>query len=671
MSINDILQNLILTSSAEFIEDISSHLLNGSFSGKGFEKINDLFATTHNNQSKRNDADFEYFYDKVAFVDFCNFNNMKPNKLTSKYYLAASYNQNTHEFSYDSRKFYKPSTTPLKTILILNVKGKDIYKVLNALYTKFKDAGVDNCITIPSFNRFEEGITDSIRIYINDSDIERVVSLIGELPLPIINLMDRPSILYPRVNDYIGYDSLISSNDNTEIRKSSIICDSISKALFKTVSYFVDQNGNESIENGAETILDFRNKSLEDESTLLENNLRILQRVVTIDPSNKEIFINNLKEELLGNTLTKSAYFTLKDHEAFNLLFGKLDDESILIGSGEFEMPVEPPKLEVEASTDLLVPSEQSNDLMVSESTPDDLMIRQDYPADLLVQDTENLENTATSVLSQDNMAESFSQRAESTEAYLDSLLASVTSPQGAETPEESEEEQILQDNLHVYEESPQVGDNFVVSSNPAETTVLPADELPETQEVPSSNDLVRPEDMTDEQRNFVNNTLEELGTANSKIADILDKLSSFGDLSEETIQEVPSDSLSTEEASSLADNSLDQQIAYERALKYKDLIPTLSILNTKVKGTDFTLLDYFDQQDLLSRVKPDAFYSVASDKVYTGAELVEECVIRYVDMFGNVPLGKIFEEYDVQPFLLMKKEDKPKGFRGLFRRKK
>ena len=689
MRINEIIKNIIATSSDEYIEEISNYLFDGNFNGKEIEDIRDLFATSHSNQSKRDDEDFKYFYDKVAYVDFCKFNNMAHNKLAAKKYLASSFNSQTREFSYSSNMFYKEGNTPLNTILVLNVKGKDIYKVLTAIYTSLRDNGVDNCITIPSFNRFEEGLTDSIRISINVSDMERVVGLIGDLPLSIVNLIDKPSMLYPRVNDYIGYDALISLNNYTEVRKSFLVSKLISDALYNTTIHFLSHNGNELIENGGETIVDYRKKTFTNNESLIAVDLRILQRMITVNPSNKSIFINNLKEILLGKTMTKSAYITQEDFAMLSEIYGKLDDNSILLNNEILEISIEPPTVEVEGeptlnstpmvapANELLVQEEQSKELLVQEEQSKELLVQEDNSKDLLVQEDNSKELMVTETTKDSNI-----NRKGSEEEYLDSLLASV-----AEKSQESNsvEETIVESasvaiedphhekNVHFYEAAVNVGDNFVVSSNPAES-YHPKDM---SQGVTQENELVRPEDMTDEQKKLVIDTFAELPTEDTRFLEYFDSvinklpeadISESSDINEKKLKE---DTLNTQNNQNISSNTLDELTTYERALKYKDLVSSISILNTKVKGTDFTLLDYFDQQQLLTRIKPNAKYITFTDEVYTGIGIVEKCIIKYVSNYGNVPLDKIIEEYGIQELEQTVKQDISKGLKGLFKRKR
>lgn len=729
MRINEIRKSIIQSSSKEYIDEMTEYLCNGNFANKGIVDVEDLFAYSYNNKSKRDEEDFKYFYDKVAYIDFCKFNNMGHNALAAKKYLAAAFNPKTREFSYNSNKFYKEGNTNLDTILVLNVKGKEIYKVLTSIYTCLRDNGIDNCITIPSFNRFEEGLTDSIRISINAADMERVINLINDLPLPIINLIDKPNILYPRVNDYIGYDRYFSQFDGVDARVSRILCGEISYALFSTTIDYINNDGNEKIENGEETILEYRKKCLAEDKPLVECDLRILQRMISIDPSNKDLFKKNLRDALLGTTKTKSAYINKETNELFDDIYGRLDDESILYDES-LEFNVEAPVVEVEdlvkaaaemeeefnkgtdivaaADNDLLVTEEQPKDLLVTEEQPKDLLVTEEQSKDLLVQEEQSKElmvaeeqqdllvqEPKEEVKKEESLYESFMNRSGSSEEYLNSLLANAMS--GAKAPEEQgtvskeetvqeeeigtegsseeiqvssavEEQEVAKEDVHFYDDAANVGEAFVVESAPAEEIVQG-----KTQEEQGS-ELVRPEDMTEEQKKLVRDTFAELPQEDSRflnyLDDVLSKLPDTG-LNIESISEQAEETLDPMEVQSLSSNALDQQMTYERALKYKDLVRSINVLNTKVRGTDFTLLDYFDQQQLLTRIKPNGRYMIITDEVYSGLEVVEECVIKYVANHGNVPLDKIIEEWGIQELQQQEKQDKPKGLKGLFKRKR
>lgn len=725
MNIDEIRKSIISTSSNEFIEEISNYFFNGNFSNKGISDVRNIFAYSHNNQSERNEDDFKHFYDKVAYVDFCNFNNMGRTAFAAKKYLAAAFNPKTHEFSYDSNKFYKEGNNSFDTLLILNVKGEEIYKVLSSLYTCLRDNGIDNCITIPSYNRFKEGLTDSIRISINVADMERVVKLISDLPLPIINLIDKPSMLYPRVNDYIGYDAILKVGDR-DIRASYLVCQSISKALYNTVMDFLDRDGKETIENDAETIQSYRKKCLDKGESLVECDLRILQRMIAIDPTNRNVFIKNLKDSLLGSSMTKSAYISKEINDLFDEIYGKLDDESILFNA-ELEFDVETPSVEVAenvtlnqvpmvaSSSDLLVPEEQQTDLLVPEEQQTDLMVQQEQQTDLLVQEETPKDLLVTDqpadAKPEETLYQSFMNRTGSSEAYLDSLLASmngenekVEETAKSEPVEEhvqadtSLEEEVVQvdgvqegpqvsvataenekplseEDVHFYETAPSVGENFVLSSTEAEATKV--EEVQEVAPATENTDLVRPEDMTEEQKKLISDTFSELPTEDTRLFDYLDGiLNKFPEseaIEESKDQEDTLDesTLNAMEVESLSSNPLDEHLTYERALKYKDLVSSISILNTKVRGTDFTLLDYFDQQQLLSKINPNSSYLTFTDEVYTGLEVVENCVIKYVANYGNVPLDKIMEEYGIQELMQKEKTEKRRGLKDLFRKKR
>lgn len=718
MRINEIRKSIIQSSSAEYIDEITEYLCNGNFANKGIKEVEDLFAYSYNNKSKRDEEDFKYFYDKVAYIDFCKFNNMGHNALAAKKYLAAAFNPKTREFSYNSNKFYKEGNTNLDTILVLNVKGKEIYKVLTSIYTCLRDNGIDNCITIPSFNRFEEGLTDSIRISINAADMERVVNLINDLPLPIINLIDKPNILYPRVNDYIGYDRHFSQLDGVDARVSRILCGEISYALFSTTIDYINNDGNEKIENGEETILEYRKKCLAEDKPLVECDLRILQRMISIDPSNKDLFKKNLRDAILGNTKTKSAYINKETNELFDDIYGRLDDESILYNES-LEFNVAAPVVEVEdlvkaaaemeeefnkgtdivaaADNDLLVTEEQPKDLLVTEEQSKDLLVQEEQSKELMVAEEQQdllVQEPKEEVKKEESLYEAFMSRSGSSEEYLNSLLANAMG--GVKAPEEQgtiakeetvqeeigtegsseeiqassavEESEVAKEDVHFYEEAASVGTNFVVESTSAEEIAID-----KTQEEQGS-ELVRPEDMTEEQKKLVRDTFAEIPQEDSRflnyLDDVLSKLPDTG-LNIESISEQAEETLDPMEVQSLSSNALDQQMTYERALKYKDLVRSINVLNTKVRGTDFTLLDYFDQQQLLTRIKPNGRYMTFTDEVYSGLEVVEECVIKYVANYGNVPLDKIMEEYGIQELQQQEKQDKPKGLKGLFKRKR
>ena len=718
MRINEIRKSIIQSSSAEYVDEITEYLCNGNFANKGIKEVEDLFAYSYNNKSKRDEEDFKYFYDKVAYIDFCKFNNMGHNALAAKKYLAAAFNPKTREFSYNSNKFYKEGNTNLDTILVLNVKGKEIYKVLTSIYTCLRDNGIDNCITIPSFNRFEEGLTDSIRISINAADMERVVNLINDLPLPIINLIDKPNILYPRVNDYIGYDRHFSQFDGVDARVSRILCGEISYALFSTTIDYINNDGNEKIENGEETILEYRKKCLAEDKPLVECDLRILQRMISIDPSNKDLFKKNLRDAILGNTKTKSAYINKETNELFDDIYGRLDDESILYNES-LEFNVAAPVVEVEdlvkaaaeteeefnkgtdivvaADNDLLVTEEQPKDLLVTEEQSKDLLVQEEQSKELMVAEEQQdllVQEPKEEVKKEESLYEAFMSRSGSSEEYLNSLLANAMG--GVKAPEEQgtvakeetvqeeigtegsseeiqassavEESEVAKEDVHFYEEAASVGTNFVVESTSAEE--IAKDKTQEEQ----GSELVRPEDMTEEQKKLVRDTFAEIPQEDSRflnyLDDVLSKLPDTG-LNIESISEQAEETLDPVEVQSLSSNALDQQMTYERALKYKDLVRSINVLNTKVRGTDFTLLDYFDQQQLLTRIKPNGRYMTFTDEVYSGLEVVEECVIKYVANYGNVPLDKIMEEYGIQELQQQEKQDKPKGLKGLFKRKR
>ena len=59
---------------------------------------------------------------------------------------------------------------------------------------------------------------------------------------------------------------------------------------------FLENSPKETIENGvdAESILRYRERCLNENQSLIECDLRILQRMIAIDPANKNIFVKNL-----------------------------------------------------------------------------------------------------------------------------------------------------------------------------------------------------------------------------------------------------------------------------------------------------------------------------------------------------------------------------------------
>ncbi|MCH5167031.1 MAG: hypothetical protein J1F35_03975 [Erysipelotrichales bacterium] len=80
---------------------------------------------------------------------------------------------------------------------------------------------------------------------------------------------------------------------------------------------------------------------------------------------------------------------------------------------------------------------------------------------------------------------------------------------------------------------------------------------------------------------------------------------------------------------------------------KYKGFVSNLDVLDRKVKGEDFTILDYFEKYNLLNYVQPDSEVLMHNQKKsISGSEFVSKYFIFYLINRGADDINEILESY-------------------------
>jgi hypothetical protein len=631
MIVSDLEKYNATFSSKEFSNEVVDYLTNKSFDN--VNTVYDLFKTNVANKKEGDKTNYCRFINEVIFPDYCNihaidYGNIKEiedqKDVCMGFQKCLNHNK---RIILDSGMLYDVVNDINNAEVILNVSGDNIISVLEPLYKSLKDNEFPCIIRTHYLKGFNKGYTDSIAISTSKEKVNELINIITYLSLPIVNLINKPSIIYANVNDYIGIDL---EEDNKKL--SEELCNAINDALTTTVDEIIKDNGNEFVEIDEQSLSTYINNA---DNKLLAN-IEILKYMINISSSYKNTFVDNLT---------------------------KLVDE---LTSEKIEVDVEQPDISYESEEldNPLMLTSDLTDLLVQDDTPKDLLVKEEVPTDLLVQE-ENKEDVLTpeeletvdvseeplveepssSSVENEKLEEEeltptekftneFINRTPSTEEYLDSLLAGVTK----------------------VDETPSI----------EEANVAPQIDITPLE---SNNDIlsgtVKVDEMTEEQKNAVTNAMQEVDKSGEVLASVLEELSNTNNNTE----------LNENEIQSLANNEIDSNLDYNRASKYSILVNDLNELSKNVPGTDFTLLDYFDEQQLLSHIDPNSKYKILSDEVFTGREFVNECIIRYVLANGNTTLDNIFKEYGVESLdnkeNLEEKNPKSKGLLGLFKRKK
>lgn len=779
---------------SSFIGEVVDFLISQTYIDPTIVSFNRLFEYSEENVKKPNQNDYKNFISKTIFKDYCNFFGISFKGLTpeGKDLKLKSVNANilrsinsSEGLAFNSCDFYSSvvSSEPQDQAFIINVGGENLFKVVDAVYKALKEQGVICTIRVPFLKNVSSGNTDNICVYVSPLQIENSITALETLKPDIIRLINKPSLMYARVNSYIGYDFY---NYEMQRSQSDLLLNALREGIHNAVAEIISIIPNELIEHQGETIAKFR----ENTSNELYADLKILSRTLSVDPSLKPVAVNHITEKIKEVNRCEYAFSAYEQEYKFNILnpnrkvdLGYFDEPIKIIASDEEKAKIDELTAKLYQSTESILslteeergalsevfvqPSESEEETIKSEEKPINI---EEEPIQLeetnqleepiQLEEADQLEETETvkeKVMSpQEAMLYEFQNRGASSENYLDNLLKGMqTSNEGNKSESESQPDgnlevtqvldtingavsiesenativsnpqkedgvlesadgaalldqknlapsQISEEAIELPRELPitspeieflgetkEIKDSLVYENsaesvakpipeyleeglNPPESTSGVKEDIAQPALTPDSMQGVVPvPDITPEQIEQINSTLNEVAQAGSEIEKaLLRMISSPADEEVEVpvVEENPkvADDLTGEEIATLVSNPIPRDVNDKEMKKYANLVPDLNILNTLVPGTDFTLFEYFEYNFLTNVIKANKRYHKGIE-ILTGAEVVNNYIIPRIIENGNVPLTQILRDEEISYY----KDEKDKsGLFGMFKRK-
>lgn len=134
----------------------------------------------------------------------------------------------------------------------------------------------------------------------------------------------------------------------------------------------------------------------------------------------------------------------------------------------------------------------------------------------------------------------------------------------------------------------------------------------------------------------------------------------------------IAQDELSDEDVQSILSNeeTMERNNKPERidvALKYKDVFPSLDILNQKITydSQEMTILDYLEMNDVLNKIAIDKTYVDLEGVKLLGSEFIRERIVPYAKEVENTSVDEIINIYGLKE---VKKKEKGRFLGKLFK---
>lgn len=468
MELFDFRKKVLKYGDESFLSEVIDFLVYQDEFDPNIESLIELFGYDNNNISPINREDYNSFVNKQIVRDYFNaygisFKNLTPKEKTLK---LKSINDNfsrsieaSDGLAFHSCNLYKPSADTFEdTCFVLNVAGSNLFKVATVVYQVLKENNISCTLRIPFVKDASIGSTSSVRINVFHENIVDTVSVLESLPNDVIKLISEPSLMYARVNSYIGYDFYKPSSGEMQ---SFAFLTALSEGIHDAATEMINLDPNALIDFLGDDVVSFREYT----KNKLYADLRILSRSISVDPALKDVamkhFTKKIKllnrcEYVFADFELETLYNTIDPYHKIDLNYfidesqlaielqqtseaGIVKDETVI----QEEYFVNPPKIELSSlPSDILNKDSyegdgqsESNDVTAVDSNQaaeqeEILQVVSDNSqgsSEQIIGDRVNFVESETGLRTES--INSFQNRKPSSEEYLDQLLKSVQAP--------------------------------------------------------------------------------------------------------------------------------------------------------------------------------------------------------------------------------------------------
>lgn len=725
MDINQFRNNVRIAITDEFINGLLDKYVNSNVKFlTDKQSIRDLFKFDPSSKGLVNESDFIAFKDQLISYELENqtFNSEDKkqiiNEINAK--LINTINRsNQLVFSTDGL-LKQDNANDLEHKFIINAPAREFVSILKAIFDATVANSLDGIrIVTPAITKVKLGYSDSIIVICNTMDLEKTVQMLDSIPVMYKDKCGATSLLCANLDNWLGYETIDLEN---RISASKVLSDSFLVALDQAIEKFAKAN----------ILMRFGDNSLSySDYKLSFNNINLFRQTMIKSYRDKltPMFIEEFKSVLKSKGVDLADIFNNDNtKKRCDDAYGVLE-----ISSVDVDAEVKEEELTISTPVSIMIEEDKKDVVSLEEesgkSELDDLLkfVQQDVdsqgeeylsvekefgkvkdinPRDMEIPDF--LKRKPVEVIDEVNI--------ESTDEF-NSEVPEVDSIQDVEFVDETtvpEETSMIEDiqpqeNV-VLEETSQSGlegieslsenmesnneivaesqvDNIQEVEDPQEfareifgekgyVEVNPEEEISvlELFNKPDESKLVRPttaeivEAMEHGNNITYQPSAEEMAVVmenaniQENIVDVGIPLAEEGQLTEEEISSIVDDGLVVENPNVGA--------TYETALKYKDVVRDISQLNNIVKGTDMTVLQYFEQYNLLNQIAPDSVV-VMHDNFggkKAAIDFVSDDLINYLVQNGQGDLDYVIGLYaeSIEKEQVAKKS---KGLFGLFRK--
>lgn len=454
MELFDFRKKLLNSGDESFLSEVIDFLVYQEKFDPKIESLVALFNYSDSNVSPINQDDYKYFINKVIYNDYCNnygisFKELTPEEKKKEIKRVKDNILRSIEsldgLAFGSGNLYNSSTNAYEdSCFVLNVPGSNLFKVVTAVYQALKENNISCTIKVPYIKDASIGLNSSIRVTVLHENIVEAVSVLESLPKSITRLISEPSLMYAKVNSYIGYDFYKISSFEMQSR---MFLSALRGGIHDAVTEMIDLDPKALIELNGENVAIFR----EDTPNKLYADLRILSRSISVDPALKDVAMKHIEKKIEGLNRCRYAF---SDYDLEGI-YNNIDPEhkvalNYFIDENELtvELPqvseeiVEERQLELPQTSEETVEEEQVELPQVSREIVEESqeVIQQEYPinppkiefASQQIETSEvNRENQ--DLPDTDNIMDR--PRRENEEEYLDNLLKSMMNPRDESSP--------------------------------------------------------------------------------------------------------------------------------------------------------------------------------------------------------------------------------------------
>ena len=492
--------------------------------------------------------------------------------------------------------------------------------VLSSLYESVRDLGLDDVlIHACSPNYVGLGYTSPIKINCSVESLVEVLHMLDGMKYNFTSKMAKVLPIFNRFNTWYGYDQYDAYNG---VEASAIFTMAIFQAIDKTFDVYLEQDVMINDVNVKE-YYDSKPNKLIAMRDIIKNSIALEDALV----SN---IILNTRNELsafglnVTNILNVPAVEARMNEYYGNSLVNPSDEASLIVSEMTLESEEEDFSQVIPVTTNIVMESDVNQELVKPKV---EFMTREQIKDETLVASIQDeITSSVEEVISQMRQA-SNNLKIKDVEAYEASQeeVDEIASLQAKEEKIDKTKKQYQELDQELVDDNQTVGKSEVKPLNHVgdDAYFVNASYLVKYAR-DFSNSIAEKVDLTDEEVEALKNTsVAELSESINRLVDAIKSEEGYTDTPvEETV------------------------VADERLEKYAYLVDDLTNLYKKVKNSDKTVLDYFEEEEVDKNIRGDEILHFHDNSKKTSKQFVNDHLINYLVNFGSHELAYIVALY-------------------------